>query len=293
MSRRRYRRGNYRNGATFRRRPANGATKAETVNLIGRIGIATSGVVHLIVGLLAIQIAFGLGEQTADHHGAIDAVAHQSSGRVLLVLLVIGLVFLTIWYASKAYRGGRVGDGHSGGTKTRLGLAAMSLFTATLAIAAGKLALSAYGTPVEPSAGAAEKERQAIDQVLGWPAGQLIVIAVAIGLAYWGYRMMMRAVDHEFREQFRQLPKYRRRIIDPLGQAGFAAQAVVRWVAAWFLFQAAVDYNADEAVGLDGALREIVDEPYGPWLLLLVALGMAAFGIFRLFDASWRSRSFL
>jgi hypothetical protein len=262
------------------------------VNLFGRVGIATSGIVHLIIALLAIQIAFGFGGQRADHHGAIEAVAHQSAGRVLLVLLVIGLVFLTIWYASKAYRGGRVGDGHSGGTKTRLGLAAMSVFTATLAIAAGKLALSAYGTPVDTSS-EPNKEQQAVDRVLDWPAGQLIVIAVAIGLAYWGYKMMMRAIDHEFREQFRQLPKYRRRIIDPLGQAGFAAQAVVRWVAAWFLFKAAIDYNADEAVGLDGALREIVDEPYGPWLLLLVALGMAAFGIFRLFDSAWRSRSFL
>jgi hypothetical protein len=262
------------------------------VNLFGRVGIATSGIVHLIIALLAIQIAFGLGGQRADHHGAIEAVAHQSAGKVLLVLLVIGLVFLTIWYASKAYRGGRVGDGHRGGTKTRLGLAAMSVFTATLAIAAGKLALSAYGTPVDTSSEAG-KEQQAVDRVLDWPAGQLIVIAVAIGLAYWGYKMMMRAVDHEFREQFRQLPKYRRRIIDPLGQAGFAAQAVVRWVAAWFLFKAAIDYDADEAVGLDGALREIVDEPYGPWLLLLVALGMAAFGIFRLFDSAWRSRSFL
>jgi hypothetical protein len=168
----------------------------------------------------------------------------------------------------------------------------MSVFTATLAVAAAKLALAANGAPVDASSGGA-KEKQAVDRVLDWPGGQLIVIAVAIGLAYWGYKMLMRAIDHEFREQFRRLPEHRRRIIDPLGQAGFAAQAVVRWVAAWFLFKAAADHDANEAVGLDGALREIVDQPYGPWLLLLVALGMAAFGVFRLFDASWRSKSFL
>jgi fumarate reductase subunit D len=262
------------------------------MTLFGRVGIATSGIVHLLIGLLAIRIAFGPGDQKADHHGAIDAVAHQSFGRVLLVLLVIGLVVLAIWYASKAYRGGKVGDGHRAGIRTRIGLAALSLFTATLAIAAGKLALSAYGSPVDTSGGGGQ-EKQAVDRVLDWPGGELLVIAAAIGLVYWGYKMLMRAVDHEFLEQFRRLPKHRRQIIDPLGQAGFAALAVVRWIAAWFLFKAAIDHDPNEAVGLDGALREIVDRPYGPWLLLAVALGMAAFGIFRLFDASWRSRSFL
>src|SRR5687767_11162778 len=114
MSERSYRRGKSRNGVSLRRRPAHGATKTDAMNLFGRVGIATGGIVHLLVGVLAVRIAFGLGDQKADHHGAIEAVAHQSSGKVLLVLLVIGLAVLTAWYASKAYRGGRVGDGHSG-----------------------------------------------------------------------------------------------------------------------------------------------------------------------------------
>jgi hypothetical protein len=290
MSRRRYRRRRG-SGVTLNRRPPGGATKAETVNLIGRIGIGTSGVVHLIIGLLAIQMAFGTNDERADHFGAVDAVAHSSLGKVLIVLLAIGLIVLTVWYASKAFRGSRVGDGRPVGTATRLSLAAMAVFTAFVAIAAFKLALSANGTPVDTTSGG--KEQQAIDRVLSWPAGQLIVIAIALGIAFWGYLMLRRALAYDFREQFRQLPKYRQRVIDPLGVAGFSALAVVSWIVAWFLLKAAIDYDADQVVGLDGALRQVLDEPYGPLLLLLIALGLAAFGIFRLFDASWRSRSFL
>jgi len=272
-----------------RRRRTRGAG---SVDLLGRVGLATSGVVHLLVALLAVRIAFGRGTERADHHGAIEAVAHRPYGKELLVLLTIGLAVLTVWYASKAYRGGRVGDGHSGGPKTRLGLAAMSLFTATLAVLAGKLALSAYGSEVEPAAGGGH-EREAVDRVLDWPGGKLLVVAAAVGVAYWGVKMLMRAVEHAYREQFRRLPRHRLRIIDPLGQAGFAAQAVVRWVAAWFLLRAALLHDPNQAVGLDGALREVADETYGQWLLLAVALGMAAFGVFRLLDARWRSRAYL
>jgi len=269
-------------------------TKPGTMDFLGRVGLGTIGVVYLLIGFLAFRIAFGDGAERADQRGAIATVAHQPSGRVLLVLLVIGLAVLTVWYAAKAYQGGRVGDGHRGGLRTRVGMASSAFFSATLAVSAGTLVVSTDGRgETSDPATAAHRERQAIDRVLDWPNGKAIVILIALGLAYWGYKMMRRAVHHEYREQFRQVPKYRQQIVDPVGQAGFAAQAVVRWITAWFLFQAAVDHDADEVVGLDGALRHIVEEPYGRWLLLVVALGMAAFGIFRLFDATWRSRTYL
>lgn len=283
-----------RGGTTLQRKPGGRTADSETVGWFGRVGLATSGVVYLLIGILAIRIAFGLGGEEADQKGAIETVARQPFGKVLLVLLIIGFVVLTVWYAAKAYKGGKIGDGHSGGTKTRIGLAASAVFTAGLALTSTRLAMSAFkDEPAQTSGGGDQKEKEAIAAVLDWPGGKWIVFAIAAFVVYWGAKMLKRAIKKEYLEQFSGLRQARRRIVDPLGRAGFTAQAVVRWVAAWFLVKAALDHDADKTVGLDGALRELADQSYGPWLLVAVALGMAAFGIFRLFDAAWRSDAYL
>jgi hypothetical protein len=275
-----------------RSKPGDSAANSETVGWFGRVGLATSGVIYLLIGILAIRIAFGFGDEEADQTGAIETVGRQPFGKVVLPLLVIGFVVLAVWYAAKAYKGGKVGDGHSGGVKTRIGLAASSVFSATLAVTTLRVTMKAFEEQ-KPEAGGGEKEKEAVAAVLDWPGGKYIVFAAAAYLVYWGAKMLKRAIKKDYMEQFAGLRQSRRKVVDPLGRAGFTAQAVVRWVAAWFLVKAAMDHDAEKTVGLDGALRELADQSYGPWLLVAVALGMAAFGVFRLFDAAWRSDAYL
>jgi len=273
-------------------KPGGSAADSETVGWFGRVGLATSGVIYLLIGILAVRLAFGFGDEQADQKGAIEVIGRQPFGKVMLPLLVIGFVVLTVWYAAKAYKGGKVGDGHSGGVKTRIGLAASSVFSATLAVTTLRVTMKAFEDQ-KPEAGGGEKEKEAVAAVLDWPGGKYIVFAAALYFVYWGGKMLKRAIKKDYLEQFAGLRQSRRKIVDPLGRAGFSAQAVVRWVAAWFLVKAAMDHDAEKTVGLDGALRELADQSYGPWLLVAVALGMAAFGIFRLFDAAWRSDAYL
>ena len=68
------------------------------------------------------------------------------------------------------------------------------------------------------------------------------------------------------------------RRVEWLGVAGYAARGVVFALVGWFLLQAAIDHQPDDAVGIDGALKRLVVEPYGPFLLILVAVGVIAFG---------------
>lgn len=281
------------NGTAVKGKPGGSAANSETVGVFGRIGLATSGVIYLLVGILAVRIAFGFGDENADQKGAIETIGRQPFGKVLLVLLTIGFVVLTIWYAAKAYKGGKTGDGHSGGTKTRIGLAASAVFSASLAISTARAAMQAFQEEKPQTEGGDGKEEETVAMVLDWPGGKYIVFAIAIFFVYWGGKMLKRAIKKDYMEQFAGLRQNRRKIVDPLGRAGFSAQAVVRWVAAWFLVKAALDHDAEKTVGLDGALRELADQSYGPWLLVAVALGMAAFGIFRLFDAAWRSDAYL
>ena len=73
-----------------------------------------------------------------------------------------------------------------------------------------------------------------------------------------------------------------------LGVFGHVARAVVFALIGYGLIRAAIEYDPQEAVGLDGALREVADASYGAWLLGLVALGLIGFAAYSAADARYR-----
>jgi Domain of Unknown Function (DUF1206) len=79
-----------------------------------------------------------------------------------------------------------------------------------------------------------------------------------------------------------------RRVFTAVGVFGHLARMVVFVLIGYFLVKAAVDYDADEAVGLDGALATLGDSSYGPALLGVVAGGLIGFALYSLLDARYR-----
>ena len=73
-----------------------------------------------------------------------------------------------------------------------------------------------------------------------------------------------------------------------LGTIGHLARMIVFGLVGIFLIKAAVDYKPRAAIGLDGALAKIVDRPYGPYALGVVAAGLIAFALYSLTDARYR-----
>ena len=43
------------------------------------------------------------------------------------------------------------------------------------------------------------------------------------------------------------------------------------------------------AKGVDSALRALAHTPLGPWLLVVVALGLVTFGVYSWCEARWRA----
>ena len=73
-----------------------------------------------------------------------------------------------------------------------------------------------------------------------------------------------------------------------IGTIGHIARAIVFALVGWFLLKAAYEFDAKEAVGLDGALTKILQAAYGPWLLGFIAAGLIAFGIYSISEARYR-----
>ncbi|WP_367326367.1 DUF1206 domain-containing protein [Streptomyces sp. HUAS ZL42] len=248
-----------------------------------RAGLAARGVIYLLVGGLALQIALGDGGREADRGGALAELSGRPFGAVLLWMLGAGLVGMALWRLSEAVFGSVGPDGRS--ARKRLPALARCVFYTLVAFSV--LAFAAGG------GGRGSSDRQSRDvtaRALDMPAGQWLVGAAGTGVMVAGVWIAARAVRRRYRQELKlgEMSSRVRRLVDITGVAGGAARGLVFAAAGFFAVRAAVTYEPDKAKGLDDTLRSFAESPMGPWLLACVATGLVLFGLFSFAMARWR-----
>ncbi|MEU5364094.1 DUF1206 domain-containing protein [Streptomyces sp. NPDC005925] len=252
-----------------------------------RAGLAARGVIYLLVGVLALQVAFGGTRRQADRGGALAAVADQPFGAVLLWALGAGLVGMALWRLSEAVSGEAGPDGR----KPRKRLLATARFVFYSFVAYSVLAFASDGA--HPSGGGDSSDRQSRDataRVLELPAGQWLTAAAGTAVVVAGVWMATTAVRRRYRDKLRHhdMSARARRLVDVAGVGGGVTRGLVFAVAGGFAVRAAAAYEPDRAKGLDDTLRSFSGTPLGPWLLACVATGLVLFGFFSFAMARWR-----
>ncbi len=126
--------------------------------------------------------------------------------------------------------------------------------------------------------------------VLGWPGG--VALVAGLGIVFLGVALVQayRAVTQGFLDELdlADAGETGTQVATWVGTAGHAARTVVFGLVGAFLVKAALEYDAGEAVGLDGALREVAGQPYGRYLLAAVAVGLLLYGAYCLVEARYR-----
>jgi hypothetical protein len=248
---------------------------------LGRIGLAGRGVLYGVVGLLALQLAFGSPDEEASTQGAMAWIAERPFGKFLLVALTVSLFALAAWRFLDA----AVGDPVEGDESSdRVRFAAKGVVYLLLAVAALSTTAANWSAG-SSSSGSGQTEQRATDTVLDWPMGQWIVAAA--GLALIGYAVYMfkrHAMDATFMERLASASD----AVERLGRAGYAARSVVWTVVGVLLVQAALSYDPEQAGGLSTALQELAEASWGRLLLIAVAAGLFAFGAFCVAEARFR-----
>jgi hypothetical protein len=266
------------------------AGDSDGLELLARVGLIAYGVVHLLVAWLALQLAWGGGGQSADQSGAMRTLAESPLGKPLLWVVAIGLVALAVWQAAEVLRW-RSGWSASGKTRTKaLRKSGNALVKAAIYIALAVLAIR-FATGSGKSSSSSQQETTA--GVFAWPAGQWLVGAaglVLIGAGAWHVR---KGLNKHFMKQIdtSKASASATRLVTRLGQVGFPGKGVALAGVGVLLIWAAVTFDPSKARGLDGALHEILNLPFGQILLTLVALGIAAFGLFCLVRARYPERT--
>ncbi len=251
-----------------------------------RSGFVARGLIYVLVAVIALQIALngdGDGRQ-ADRGGALGELADRPFGAVLLWLVGLALAGMALWRLSEAVFGGSGPDG----SKASRRWANLFRFVFYCFLSYSVLSYAAG----DRGSGSGSSDRHTDDvtaRVLEWPGGQWLVGAAAVGVVIAGVWMSVSAARKKFRKGLRvgAMSARTRRIVEPLGVTGGAARGVVFAAAGVFALVAAVQHQPGKAKGMDDTLRAFRDLPSGPWLLALVALGLAAFGVFSWCTARW------
>jgi hypothetical protein len=257
---------------------------APWVEKLARLGYAAKGVVYLIIGGIAARAAFGSGERVQGSQGALRTILEQPFGKFLLALVALGLAGYALWRFVQAgldpEHGGRT-DG--GGAAKRVGYAISGAIHTGLALAAARMVMGRGG-------GGGDRTADWTATLMRQPAGRWLVAAVGLGIAGYGAYALYRAyaVKLDKRLDLSRMSPAARTWAVRSGRAGIAARGVVFAMMGFFLLRAALRSNPGEARGLDGALRALQQQSYGPWLLGLVALGLVGYGIYQLVEARYR-----
>lgn len=266
------------------------AGDSDALEHLARIGLLAYGVVHLLVAWLALQLAWGGGGESADQSGALSTVAESPVGKPLLWVIAVGMIALAVWQAAEIFRW-RGGWSASGKTRTKaLRKSANALIKAVIYVALAVLAIKfATGSGSSSS----QSQQQTTAGVFGWPAGQWLVGAAGLVLVGAGAWHVRKGMNKHFLKQIdtSDASPAALRLVTRLGQVGFPGKGIALAGVGVLLVWAAVTFDPSKARGLDGALRAILDLPFGRILLTLVALGVAAFGAFCLVRARYPERT--
>jgi hypothetical protein len=252
---------------------------------LGRLGYAAEGVVYALIGILAVQVALGRGGATTDNKGALIQIAAAPFGRILLIVVAIGIVGYALWrFLQAALDTDNAGTDASGIGK-RLGYAGTGAIHVALALSALRLLQSgSAGANSDTSAKGWTAE------LLSKPFGQWLVALVGLIVIGMGGYQIYQGIKAKFREDLKlgEMSPAEERWFTRLGRVGYGTRGIVFALIGLFLIVAARRGNPGEAHGLDGALATLAQQPFGPWFLGIVALGFVAYGVFLFAEARYR-----
>jgi Domain of Unknown Function (DUF1206) len=252
------------------------------VKWLARLGMFCAGLLWIVVGILAIQVALGAGGETTDRTGALHEIAGESWGFILLVLIAVGFAGYALWRFLAGAIGRKLETHEELSWPKRLWYFARGVFYAFLCYTTVSILVGAGS--------GSGSEKQKAEAIFDWPGGRWLVGAIGLGLAGWGLGSVYRALSRNFKDDLHteRMSETAKRWTTRAGVVGYLARGAVFLIAGAFIIKAAVEYDPNEAIGLDGALQKLASQSYGPLLLGIVAAGLVAYGLFYFVRAAHR-----
>lgn len=252
---------------------ARSAQDNPALELSARAGMFAYGVVYLIIAWLGAQLALGQRSGSASGEGALRQVAEQPLGAVALWFGAAGLAALTVWQACRAVGGHRSEEG-ARRWAARVASAGRGVVYAILGFLAVRTATGGGGGGGGGTGGLTA-------DLMRRPLGQALVVAVGVGVVGLGAFSVYKAVTDRWRKGLDPVPD----TVTVLARAGYIGRGVSFFVIGGLFVWAGITHDPGKSGGLDQAIVRFRDEAFGPWLMLVVVLGLACYGAFHMVRA--------
>lgn len=234
---------------------------------LARLGFAASGLIHLLIGWIAAQVALGGGGE-ADQSGALQTLRDAPAGPFLLWACVVGFAALALVQALEAL----VQTGEE--TTDRLKAAGKAVLYAALGATTLTFALGGSSDSGQTSTDLTARLMEA-------PLGRVLVGIVGLGVIGAGAYHVYKGVARKFLEDLRApAGGALGRGVEISGMVGYVAKGVALAIVGGLFALAAVRADPEQSTGLDGALKLLAEQPLGTVLLLAVALGLVLYGVY-------------
>ncbi|QLQ16719.1 MAG: DUF1206 domain-containing protein [Micropruina sp.] len=232
------------------------------VRVGARLGYAVNGLVHLLIGWLGVQLVLGGRGETADQSGALDVLAQNPLGRILLFVMVAGFALLALFQVSELVSAEGVGDR----------LKAVGKFLVYLALAWSALTFALGGHSRSTS-----QTRDVTAALMSAPLGQVLVGVVGAGIVAVGGYHLWKGWTKKFLDDLERHPGG---WVEVAGRIGYVAKGIALAAVGVLFVVAAWRHRPSASSGLDGALRALLDLPLGSALVLAIGLGFACYAVY-------------
>jgi len=259
---------------------ARAAKNSTPLRALARLGFATNGLLHILIGGLAISIAQSGGSGSADQSGALGQLASTPGGVFLLWTVVIGLFALGVWLLVAAFL-------IQGGDPKRKW--AHRGVEASKAVVYIVLAFTAFTFARGSSTSASSSTSDASATLISSPGGVVVLFAAGIIVLAIGAFFVYKGLARKFTSDISVPAEPARKMVIALGVTGYVSKGIALGVVAILLMVAAVTRDSSKSTGLDGALKALAALPFGAIILNAVGIGLIAYGLY-CFVRAWRAR---
>ncbi len=251
-----------------------GGNSRQWIEKLARWGFAAKGFVYVLIGILAVMAAVGQGSNNASKQGAAQMIFDQPFGKLLAVLVVIGILSFVVWRFVQAFNSKDTSNSKNKTMLKRARYAFSGFIYLAFAVTLIRMIMGSGG-------GSGNGRQQLVGKVLEMDFGPFLVAAAGIGVMIAGIYQWIRAYKEEYMEKlsFSGAQSGMRENANKIGKVGYAARGVVWLLVGFFLLQSGLNSDASQAQGSGGAFQTI-EQWGGSWVLLVVALGVIAYGVF-------------
>lgn len=253
------------------------------IELLERLGYLVRGVLYAVMGFLALGIALAQsGGKATSLSGSLVWLIGNPFGTLVLIVTIIGLGAYSLWGIIRAIYDPLHRGRDAKGITARIGFVTSAVSYAAIAFFALQILAGQGGASTD-------RTQTTVSSILMNPAGGVITFVLGLISLVIGIGQFIEAYRAIFKSDLKatEMSQSERDIAIGLGRFGMASRGVAFLLIGWSLIQAGLHHNSSDAHGYGGAFIFLLAQPYGRWLVGIIALGFVALGLHSFACARW------